>query len=88
MQCKVDLKDLVELYAQCQNLFDSCTPTKIERILKGYEANDILLLRRNLLSQQIVDMLDATLSKKTNLRIGASPFVADVDEILAKIDGD
>jgi len=88
MKCEIDLKDLIELYTQCQNLFENLEPTRLQRILKKYDSSDILKHRRNMLSQQLSDLIDASTLKKNNLRVGASPFVADADEILAEIDGD
>ena len=83
-----DLRDLVELYVDVQNLFEGLTPTRLQKILKGYNESVILDVRRNAISQTLVDLIDAKILKRTNLRVGASPYVADAEEILLEIKGD
>jgi len=83
---KVSLKDLVELYVDMQNLLEGLTPTRLQNVLKGYDETRILDIKRNAISQKLVELIDATILRKTNLRIGASPFLADTDAILAEIE--
>ena len=77
---KIELKDLVELYVDMQNLFEGLTSTRFG----GIEI-DILETRRNSVSLRLVEMINSIVSKNTNLRVGSSPFVVDVDTILAEI---
>ncbi len=86
MDCKIELKDLVEVYAQLQNLTDGLTPSFLQKVLTNKDESKMFELKRIMITQQIVNMMDVALLKKTNLRVGASPFVADAEEILLSLD--
>jgi len=87
MNNNVKLEDLVELYADVQNMFENLTPSRIKRMI--HDDVSVLKKRRDSISQTLVDMIDVMVLKKTNLRVGDSPFVADSREILKQLnDGD
>lgn len=88
MQDKQVLENLVELYVEVQNMFENLTPTKIQKYIKGQDEMSILEIRRNSISQRLVDMIDIENLQKTNLRVGASPFVADARTILKELNGE
>lgn len=85
---EVEVKDLVELYVDVQNLFEGLTPTRLQKAIKGLDESRILETKRNAISHRLVELIEFKIAKKTNLRVGASPFVVDVEEILSEIDGD
>ena len=84
-ECTVDLKELVAIYTELQNLFEGLTPSRIKRILTGKTEADVLEFKRNCISERVVEIIENNLTKKTNLRIGASPFVVDSETILKGI---
>jgi len=84
-ECSIDLKELVEMYSELQNMFEGLTSSRLKRLLTNKTEVDVLEVRRNFMSERVVNIIERNLIKKTNLRVGASPFVVDPEKTLEEI---
>jgi len=78
---KVDAIDIISLYCDIYNLTEGLTKRGLLNIIKQQDPADILEVKKQILLQKLVRILDTGLDKETGLRIKPSPFKADLREI-------